>query len=284
MSLQKYQAFLSAVDHGSISAAATALGYTQSAVSRMIADLEQEWAVQLLHRSRSGTTLTAEGIQLLPMIRSINAGCHALETTIRELHGLQTGMVRVGTFTTVAECWIPGLMRSFGEQYPHISFKLVNYSSYKNIEEQIRRGKLDCGFVRLEAAADLDVHFLKQDQLAVVLPENHPFAKTDVFPVAQLANESLIKLRNDYEISHLLDGLPVRYEVSSDNTILSMVESGLGISVMHSLIAESNRHKVVWKPLDRTEKRDIAIATAKDIRPSAAAALFVDHVCKELHP
>ena len=160
----------------------------------------------------------------------------------------------------------------------------MNFASYKRIEEQIRCGKVDCGFVRLEAAADLDVQFLKQDQLAVALPENHPFAEADVFPVAQLANESLIKLRNDHEISHLLDGLPVRYEVSSDNTILSMVESGLGISVMHSLIAESNRHKVVWKPLDRTEKRDIAIATSKDIRPSAATALFVEHVCKELHP
>ena len=106
--------------------------------------------------------------------------------------------------------------------------------------------------------------------------------KTDVFPVSQLASESLIKLKTDREISRFLDGLPVQYEVSSDNTILSMVESGIGISVMHGLMQESNRYKVLWKPLSHTEKRDIAIATAKDIRLSAAATLFVEHVCSEI--
>lgn len=282
MSLQKYQAFLAAVDHGSISAAAASLGYTQSAVSRMIADLEQEWAVQLLHRNRSGITLTAEGIQLLPVIRSISADCSALENTVRELHGIRTGLVRVGTFTTVAECWIPGLLRSFGEKYPHISFKLINCESYEEIEEQLRHGKVDCGFVRLEAAADLDVRFLKQDCLTAVLPADHPLAEAKVFPVSQLANEALIKLKTDREISRFLDGLPVQYEVSSDHTILSMVESGIGISVMHGLMQASNRYKVLWKPLDRTEKRDIAIATVKDIRLSAATKLFVDHVCNEI--
>lgn len=282
MSFQKYQALLAAVEHGSISAAATALGYTQSAISRMIADLEQEWDIVLLHRSRSGITLTAEGIQLIPVLRAISASCNALDTTVRELHGIQTGLVRVGTFTTVADCWIPDLLRSFGEKYPHISFKLLNFESYEEIEEQIRHGKVDCGFVRLEAAADLNVRFLKQDQLTVVLPADHPLAEADVFPVSQLSNEPLIKLKTDREISRFLDGLPVQYEVSSDHTILSMVESGLGISVMHGLMQESNRYRVVWKPLSHTETRDIAIATAKDLRLSAAARLFVEHVCSEI--
>jgi len=282
MSLQKYQALIAAVDQGSISAAAASLGYTQSAVSRMIADLEQEWAVQLLHRSRSGIVLTAEGIQLLPLLRSISAGCRALDTTVRELHGIQTGLVRVGTFNTVAECWIPDLLRSFTEKYPHISFKLINCESYEEIEEQLRHGKVDCGFVRLEAAADLDVRFLKQDCLTAVLPANHPMAEADVFPVSRLGEERLIKLKTDREISRFLDGLPIQYEVTSDHAILSMVESGIGVSVMHGLMKTSDRYKVVWKPLDRTEKRNIAIATAKEIRLSSAAALLVDHVCNEI--
>lgn len=283
MSLQKYQAFLAAVEQGSISSAAASLGYTQSAVSRMLADLEQEWAVVLLHRSRSGITLTAEGQQLLPVIRSICAGCNALESTVRELHGIQAGLVRVGTFTTVADCWIPALLCSFREKYPNISFKLINFETYEEIEEQIRQGKVDCGFVRLEAAADLDVRFLKQDSLTAVLPTNHPMAQEKVFPVARLKNEALIKLKTDREISRFLDGLPVQYEVSSDHTILSMVESGIGVSVMHGLMMDSDRYKVVWKPLDHTAVREIGIATARDIHLSAAANLFVEHVCKELN-
>ena len=282
MSLQKYQAFLAAVEQGSISSAATSLGYTQSAVSRMLADLEQEWGVILLHRSRSGIAVTAEGIQLLPVIRSICAGCNALESTIRELHGIQTGLVRVGTFTTVADCWIPGLLRSFRESYPNIRFKLINFDTYEEVEEQIRQGKVDCGFVRLDTAADLDVYFLKEDHLTAVLPANHPLAKADVFPVSQLSQEALINLKTDREISRFLEGLPVQYEVSNDHTILSMVESGIGISVMHGLMTDSDRYKVIWKPLDHTESRKIGIATAKGIHLSAAATLFVEHVCNEL--
>ena len=99
------------------------------------------------------------------------------------------------------------------------------------------------------------------------------------------ANEllaSLISLKSDREISRFLEGLPVQYEVSNDHTILSMVESGIGISVMHGLMIDSDRYKVVWKPLDHTVVREIGIATARDIHLSAAANLFVEHVCKEL--
>ena len=56
MSLQKYAALLKTVELGSISLAAEQMGYTQSAVSRMILDLEKEWGVELLYRSRAGVT------------------------------------------------------------------------------------------------------------------------------------------------------------------------------------------------------------------------------------
>ena len=170
MSLQKYFALLGAIDAGSISKAAQQLGYTQSAVSRMIADLEQEWGVELLRRSRAGIEVTSEGEQLLPAIRAIAAGCEDLDYSIRELHGIQTGLIRVGTFTTVEDCWIPMLLKSFQKQYPNISFKLMHSDNYEQIEHWIRRGQVDCGFVRMRAASDLQVHFLRRDQLAAGLP------------------------------------------------------------------------------------------------------------------
>lgn len=282
MSLQKYIALLTAVDTGSISKAAQQLGYTQSAVSRMIADLEQDWGVELLRRSRAGIEITSEGQQLLPVIRSIAAGCAELDYTVRELHGIHTGMIRIGIFTTVADCWLPELLKSFHDFYPKISFKLMSSESYEQIEEWIRRGQVDCGFVRIPAATDLQVHFLKQDQLCSVLPPNHPLKDAPVYPFAQLEQESIIKLKIDRQISQFLEGLPVQYEVSSDHTILSMVESGLGVSIMHSLMADSCRYQVIWKSLDRTESRDIGIATGKSSHLSGATKLFVEHVCNTL--
>ena len=122
------------------------------------------------------------------------------------------------------------------------------------------------------------ITLLKRDTLSCVLPAGHPLADMDVIPVERLKQEPLIRLKTDREISRFLDGFPVQYEVSSDNTILSMVEVGLGISVMHGLMAENCRYNVVWKPLEPTEQRQIGIATAKNTRLPSAARLFVEHV------
>lgn len=280
MSLQKFLALLAVVDNGSISKAAEQMGYTQSAVSRMIADLEREWGVELLRRNKSGIVVTSEGSHMLPTIRAIAADCHELNYSVQELRGIHAGLIRVGTFTTVADYWIPQLLKSFQQLYPNIAFKLINGESYEEIEEWIRRGEVDCGFVRMPATSDLQAHFLKKDQLSAVLPVDHPLAEAETYPTAQLESESIIKLKVDREISQFLEGLPFQYEVSSDHTILSMVESGVGVSIMHSLMADRCRYHVVWKPLDKTQYRDIGIAVHKNARVSSVTRLFVEHVCK----
>lgn len=288
MSLQKYTALLRAVELGSISKAAAQMGYTQSAVSRMIADLEQEWGLPLLYRSRAGLELSASGQVLLPHLKAIVAGCAQLEFTVGELHGLHTGLVRVATFTSVADQWVSPLLTGFQQQYPNIEFDLMNSERYTEIEDWIRHGQVDCGFVSMPTVTDLDCTFLRRDMLMAVIPRDHRLMGSAVFPAEQLCEERLIALKEDadYEIGRFLDGLPVRpqprYQVSSDHTILSMVESGLGVSIMHSLGAQSERYQVAWKPFDRHQYRDIGIATAKGARLSGAARLFVEHTCRQL--
>ena len=288
MSLQKYMALLKTVELGSFSLAAQQMGYTQPAVSRMIADLEAEWNVELLRRSRAGLEPSSVCLQILPILRAIQADCEALDFTISEVHGAHTGLVRVGIFTSVADMWIPGLLKTFQQKYPNIEFDLVNTESYAEIEHNLRHGTIDCGFVRLPTIHDLQAHFLMRDELVAVLPPEHPLAEADVFPIARLEDAPFIKLREkvDFEVSHFLDRIPYTpklcYEVSSDHTALSMVENGLGITITHSLIACNPRYKVVCKHFDTGQHRDIAIATAKNVRVSGTTKLFVDHVISEI--
>ena len=288
MSLQKYLALLKTVELGSISLAAEQMGYTQPAVSRMIADLEAQWKVELLRRNRSGLEPSAACLQLLPILRSLQADCDALSFAVSEIHGAHTGLVRVGIFTSVADMWIPGLMKSFRQQYPKIEFELINMESYVEIESNIRQGKVDCGFVRLPTVHDLQVHFLMRDELMAVLPPDHPLADVPVFPVAQLADAPFIRLREkeDLEVSQFLDRIPDApdfcYEVGSDHTALSMVEQGLGMTITHSLIANNPRYNVVCKRFDRGQYRDIAIATAKNARLAGTTKLFVEHVISQI--
>lgn len=288
MSLQKYAALLKTVELGSISQAAEQMGYTQPAVSRMIADLEQEWGVELLRRSRAGLEVSSACEKLLPILRAIQSDCEELDFTVGEFHGIHTGLVRVGLFTSVADMWLPGLLKSFRVQYPNIEFDLVNIDAYAEIEEWIRRGKVDCGFVSMPTVNDLNTRFLMRDELVAVLPPEHPLADAEIFPIAQLEGATFIQCREtaDFEVSRFLDRIPytpsVRYAVGGDHTILSMVECGLGISITHSLIAANPRYNVVWKRFDKGQHRDIGIATAKNARLTSAARLFIDHVCSHI--
>ena len=105
--IHKYLAYLKTIETGSITQAAAELGYTQSAVSRMIADLEEHWDVPLLTRNRSGIEISSEGTQLLPILQSIVKGQEELSFAVGLLNGLQNGRIGVGGLT----CLGTGCMR-----------------------------------------------------------------------------------------------------------------------------------------------------------------------------
>ena len=102
MSIRKYIAYLRTVETGSITQAANELGYTQSAVSKMISDLEQDWQVKLLTRNHSGIEISSDGMVLLPTIREIVKDYEDLNFAVSELHGVQSGTLRLGCFTSLA--------------------------------------------------------------------------------------------------------------------------------------------------------------------------------------
>ena len=167
--IHKYLAYLKTIETGSITQAAAELGYTQSAVSRMIADLEEHWDVPLLTRNRSGIEISSEGTQLLPILQSIVKGQEELSFAVGELHGLQNGLIRVGAFTSMATGWMPLMIKSFHEKYPNIRFQIFN-GEYNQIATWLRRGQIDCGFLALPCAKEFDTTFLLRDSLTAEPP------------------------------------------------------------------------------------------------------------------
>ena len=111
--LQKYHAFLKTVETGNITKAALELSYSQSSVSKMIADLEKEWDIILFDRGKNGVSLTSDGKALLPAIRSLLASYENLNEQVSELSGLTAGTIRVGLFASAAEEWMPNIIRTF---------------------------------------------------------------------------------------------------------------------------------------------------------------------------
>ena len=151
--LQKYMAFVKTVEYGSFTKAADMLHYSQSGVSRMIHDLEQEWKVVLLERGKAGVRLTGDGIKILPHAKAVCMEYEKLQMQVDELNGLRSGMIRIGTFSSVATHWLPNIIKEFQKDYPGIDYELL-LGDYTEIEEWIAEGRVDCGFLRLPTVPD----------------------------------------------------------------------------------------------------------------------------------
>ncbi len=281
--IQKYQAFLKTAERGSFTRAAEALSYSQSGISRMIADLEKEWNVSLLERGRAGVRLTSDGLKLLPFVKNVCAEYEKLLTQVDELNGLESGLIRIGTFSSVATHWLPNIIREFQKDYPNIDYELL-LGDYTEIEAWILEGRVDCGFLRLPAHPDLETAFLAQDRLMVILPENHPLADCDRFPAAALCSEPFLLLEKGgkAEISEIFErcGLTpkVHFTTWDDYAIMSMVESGLGISILPQLILKRVPYRIVAKELEIPAYRDIGIALRSKKSASLAVKRFLDYL------
>src|SRR5690625_2968841 len=122
--MNPYDAFIKIIETGSFTKAAEELGYTQSAMSQMVHSLEKELSTTLILRSRKGVTLTPDGKEFLPYIRNIGNSHLELIEKHNEMQGLQSGLIRIGTFSSVSCNWLPGLMKDFKEEYQEVYFEL----------------------------------------------------------------------------------------------------------------------------------------------------------------
>lgn len=283
MNLQKYMSFVKTAECGSFTKAAELLNYSQSSISRMINDLEKEWKVALLERSVGGVKLTSDGMKLLPYVKNLVAEFEKLQMEVDELNGLQSGLIRIGTFSSVATHWLPNIIKEFQKDYPNIDYELL-LGDYTEIEEWIIEGRVDCGFLRLPTLPELETIFLEQDKLMAVIPENHRFAACEKFPVAALCDDPFMLLEKGEkaEVSEIFErcGLTpkIHFTTWDDYAIMSMVESGLGISILPQLILKRIPYTIVAKELDVPAYRDIALALRGRKTASLAVKRFLDYL------
>ena len=281
--LLKYMAFVKTVEYGSFTKASEILNYSQSGISRMISDLETEWKVSLLERSKTGVKLTGDGLKLLPHAKAIVAEYEKLQMEVDALNGLQSGIIRIGTFSSVATHWLPNIIKEFQKDYPNIDYELL-LGDYTEIEDWIHTGRVDLGFLRLPTLPEFETYFLEKDELMAIIPKDHPYADSETFPVKALCDEPFMLLEKGAkaEISAIFekhDLTPnVHFTTWDDYAVMSMVESGLGISILPKLILRRIPYQIVAKPLDIPAYRDIGIALKSRKTASIAVKRFMEYL------
>lgn len=281
--ISKYKAFVTAVESGSFSEAARILNYSQSGISRMIADLEKECGVPLLQRAKQGVCMTSSGIEIFPYAMKLCQEFDKLQMKIDDMNGIQSGMIRIGTFSSVATHWLPNIISAFQKEYPGIGYELL-LGDYEEIENWISIGRVDFGFLRLPTRKSFECIELERDQQMVILSRNHPMADRNTFPVKALNDYPFIMLEKgvkaeitDIFVKNHMIPKP-KFTTFDDYAVMSMVEKGLGISILPKLILQRISYDIIVKPLDVEAYRTIGVAMRDKKELSLAARRFLEFI------
>ena len=281
--LLKYLAFVKTVERGSFTRAAQEMNYAQSSVSKMVADLENEWGMILLERSKNGVRPTSAGEQVLPFLRRVLQKQQELEEHICQMNGMETGIVRIGTFASPAINWLPNIFAALQRDYPGIEYEML-LGDYGEVAQWITEGRVDCGFLSLPTVSSFDTILLQRDEYKVVLPAGHRLAKKETVAIEELNGLPFLLLEHGgkTEVSALLERFRVqpdiRFTTWEDFAILAMVEKGLGVSILPDMILQRIPYQVEIRSLQRPYYRSIGLAVKDQKHLTPAVKRFIDYL------
>ena len=130
------------------------------------------------------------------------------------MNGLETGVVRIGTFASVAIHWLPNIFAALQKDFPGIEYELL-LGDYDEVERWICEGRVDCGFLRLPTRSKFDTMLLQQDECKLVLPMGHPLVERKTVAIEELNGLPFLLLERGgkTEVSQLLGREHVRPHV-----------------------------------------------------------------------
>ena len=283
MNIRKYEAFARAVELGSLSKAAEELGYTKSGISHMMQSLEEEVGFPLLVRTSAGIQPNHEGELLLPVIRQLLNTSESLEQYIAKIKGADTGRIRVAAYTSVATYWLPGIIRDFQKDYPHVEIQIIEMGSGA-IEQIMRERKADLCIYAGGEGQEFEWVPLCRDRMLALVPPEHPLAHQDCVPLEALLKEKFIMPMPDYdgEVRYILNKLPrwpqILFSACSDYAIINMVTEGLGVSILPELLLKNYGHSAVALPMDPPQERMLGMGVPQLKTASPVARNFMEYV------
>ena len=281
--LTRYVAFIRIIEYKSFTRAAESLGYTQAAVSQMIRTLEKELGITIFLRGRKEVCLTAEGQRLYPFIRKLVHSHDELISRAEEINGLNSGEIRIGTFSSMSQRLLPGVMNDFSKLYPGVQF-VLSPGDNTTLPEQIKNGMIDFGFVYPEARSGLACPPICRDSFFAVFPYGHEMSDRKSVSLEEMAKLPLI-IVDEGGVNTVLKAFEergltpnVKYRIHDDNTILSMVEKGLGVSILPSMILGKSAYRLITVPISTPVERIVGVAYISEELLSVSAKRFIGYL------
>lgn len=286
VTLKQIRAFVSVAQAGSFTAAATRLHLTQSAVSVLISELEEQFGLRLFDRTTRLVQLADAGRDFYPVAEKMLADLHNALSSSKELVAKKRGHVAVAATPLMASILLPKAIGEYTAMYPGISVILQDTLAGL-IQQKVRDGEADFGIGTFEKAGrELVAEPLMADTLVLACPAGHPLANKASVAWRALAGHPFISLTRDNSVGHLIRnsladaGVEVQsaYEVAYLSTVVGMVDAGLGIAVLPSYASPITQFyniqiKKLVKPVIR---REMSFITRRGRTLSPAAESLKD--------
>ena len=287
METARCRAFLAAAETGSFSRAAEVLRYTPSGVNQLVSALEKEVGFSLFSRSTKGVALTANGQLLLPVIREILHQEDRLFELSAQMNGLLIGTVTIAAYSSIATHWLPAVIRAFQQDYPHVEIKLME-GIWQEVSQWLDERVADIGFLSYQENMPYDWIPLADDPMLALLPWDHPLAKAEAYPLENCAKDRFIMpaLGCDDDVEALFARSHIEpnicYTTLENFSAMSMVEQGLGVSVMNRLITQKRVCDIAMIPIDPPASITLGAALHSRTDTSPAVKMFLRYAVRML--
>jgi DNA-binding transcriptional LysR family regulator len=292
--VQRLRAFALVLDLGSISAAASVLGYTQSAVSQQLAALEREVGTPLVERSQRPLRSTRAGALLRPHIERVLAALGGAEAAVEDLRG-GTPRLRLAAFSSALASFVPAAVRDLRRAHSPLVVEVLQLEAHEAVE-RLRSADADLAVIdhmpglAVPETGGLQRRRLLVDHLYVVLPEGHRLARRDTVSLEELEAEPLILPRRNTPagrfrsmVEHLCAQAGfaprVAYELDDLPAVQAFVAAGIAIVPVHGLILATLRPGATARPL---AERPAGSRTIEALAPAAARTPVVDELLDRL--
>ena len=273
MDTKKLEALVVSVELGSFTRAAEQLGYTQSGLTHMMNSLEKDIGFPVLVRGRSGVQLTPAGQRIFPLVQECLAGSAALEREISLINSHKEDSVRVAAYESIARHWLPEVIQQFRREHPDVTVD-IQMGSVDEVYRWVLEDRVDMCFASRQDYNTLDWTPLRDDELLAILPPDYPDGD-NAFPIeffngqeflmpSMGFDKDILRVLNEHGVAPL-----IRTTQVSDSAVISMVEHGLGVSVLSRLVLRGRQNSVRALPLlpQAFRKLGIAARPRKELRP-----------------
>jgi DNA-binding transcriptional LysR family regulator len=247
LNVQRLRVLREVIGQGSFSEAASALNYTQSAVSQAVATLEAEAGVPLLERDRRGVRPTNAGERLNEHAGRILTQLDAAEAELGAIAGVAGGELRMASFPTAGATLMPLAIASFRSSYPKVTLSLVE-GEPEELTPRLRDGEFDLGLIfEFEGTGELGPGLrsapLFGDPMKLALPKGHRLARKKRVELDDLADEAWVQTTEATACArHVVRicraaGFEPRVSFESDDylTVQGLVAAGVGVALIPQL-------------------------------------------------